>query len=158
MDIKTPKSGGPPELSRDVPDKRQKETQLGPEALIPWEAEATLQETFIVKVKGVAPEGIEIIDLVEDLIEPLVVEAIVDMKIHVTSPEEDTKDAKGDLVWAKDTAPLRATFEDKAGQILTLDGINRKGETELTRMFTQCVLPKLISVIAEASYHVIGMN
>lgn len=154
MDAKESKSGGPPSLLKT----KSVEPHLGPEALIPWEAEATLQGIFKVKVKGIAPEGIEIMDLVEDLIEPLVVEEIVNMKIHIISPEENKRDAKGYLIWGKDSAPLRATFEDKEGQIMTLDGIGRKGETDLARMFTQCVLPKLISVIAEAEYHVIGMN
>uniref|UniRef100_A0A6C0CGJ4 Uncharacterized protein n=1 Tax=viral metagenome TaxID=1070528 RepID=A0A6C0CGJ4_9ZZZZ len=130
----------------------------GPAALIPWEAEATLQGTFKIKVNGTAPEDIEITDLVEELIEPLVVEAIFDMKIDFTSPEEHTKDSKGELIWPQNRAPLRVTFTDKDGRVLTLDGINRKGETDPAMMFNVCILPKLISVIGEAEYHVVGMN
>ena len=150
--------GATKSATQEVNSKPQPGIKEGPQALIPWEAEATLQGTFKIKLKGTAPEGIEIIDLVEDLIEPLVVEAIMNMGIDITSPEKDKRDSKGKLIWAKECAPLRATFTDKDGQILILDGINRKGETDPTRMFNLRIIPKLISVIGEAEYHVIGMN
>lgn len=112
--------------------------------LFTWEAEATLQGGFKVKVRGKAPEGMDVRELVEELVELLVVEKILTVQISVSSHDEQS--------------PLEATFTDEEGQVLRLQMIQRRGITNSSELFQKCVLKKLIGVLSEASYCVVKLN
>lgn len=141
MDVERSQNG-------DVSVDKSEDFQPGAEGdsteTIPWEAEATLQGNFKVKVKGETRKGIKVIELLENFVEPMVVEAILSMAISMSSPNDE--------------APLTATFTDKDGQVLSFICTDKKGETDPTLLFTRVVMSKLVRILGDATYHVVGLN